>query len=278
MQGADTGPAVTGALAALTEAGVDVVAIVRGGGSRLDLSWFDKEDVVRAIAGCSIPVLTGIGHEIDISVSDAVSHQSFKTPTAVAEFLAGRARDALRAVEDSFLSICSLAELVLVDGRRDLLESGRAIQHAVGERLRVASQELAAIGPAVITAARDRLTGCHHDLVRATDRLARGPHIDELRRRADRLAEDGRRLTWRVENRLGEHEAALVAAADRLRLLDPTSVLRRGYAWLRRADGGALMDAATAVPGNRVTAVVRDGEIDMTIETSRPTREPRSNS
>ena len=72
--------------------GVDVIAIVRGGGSRLDLSTFDSEAIGRAIAGPPIPVLTGIGHEIDMSVADVVAHQSFKTPTACAVALVDRVR------------------------------------------------------------------------------------------------------------------------------------------------------------------------------------------
>lgn len=80
----------------------DVVAIVRGGGSAADLAAFDAEVLARTIASLEIPVLTGIGHEIDRSVADEVAHSSFKTPTACAASLVDQVRwfsdtvDALR--------------------------------------------------------------------------------------------------------------------------------------------------------------------------------------
>ena len=72
--------------------GPDVIALVRGGGSAVDLSVFDAEVVARTIAGLAVPVLTGIGHEIDHSIADEVAHTSYKTPTACAAALVGAAR------------------------------------------------------------------------------------------------------------------------------------------------------------------------------------------
>ena len=90
VQGDDAEASVVRGLAAAVGAGVDVVCIVRGGGSRTDLATFDRETVARAIAGCATPVLTGVGHEIDSSVADLVAHRSFTTPTACASFLVER--------------------------------------------------------------------------------------------------------------------------------------------------------------------------------------------
>jgi len=68
----------------------DLIAVIRGGGSKLDLAGFDSYAICEAIANCPIPVLTGIGHEIDETVADMVSHMSLKTPTAVANFIVNR--------------------------------------------------------------------------------------------------------------------------------------------------------------------------------------------
>ena len=68
----------------------DAVVVVRGGGSALDLDAFNQLDLCRVIAHASVPVLTGIGHETDLSVADLVAHAHFKTPTAVADFLVDR--------------------------------------------------------------------------------------------------------------------------------------------------------------------------------------------
>ncbi|GJM35715.1 MAG: exodeoxyribonuclease 7 large subunit [Saprospiraceae bacterium] len=71
----------------LRQVDFDAVVIIRGGGSRLDLAAFDSFELSKAIARCPLPVLTGIGHDIDESVLDKVAHQSLKTPTAVADFI-----------------------------------------------------------------------------------------------------------------------------------------------------------------------------------------------
>ena len=68
----------------------DCIAIIRGGGSKLDLSGFDQYQVARSIANSNLPILTGIGHDMDQSVSDIVAHLALKTPTAVAHFIIDR--------------------------------------------------------------------------------------------------------------------------------------------------------------------------------------------
>ncbi len=83
----------------------DALIIVRGGGAKADLMAFDEERVVRAVLQCGIPVITGIGHDIDQTLCDEVAHQSLKTPTAVAEYLHAHNLSFLRQVHESFLTI-----------------------------------------------------------------------------------------------------------------------------------------------------------------------------
>jgi exodeoxyribonuclease VII large subunit len=90
MQGPDTEVSVLAALATCERLPVDLIAIVRGGGSRTDLAWLDSDAIARRIAACRIPVWTGIGHETDSSILDAVAGQACKTPTAAAEALVAR--------------------------------------------------------------------------------------------------------------------------------------------------------------------------------------------
>jgi len=90
MQGAQTENSILQALGLLENLSVELIIIIRGGGSKTDLYALDNEKIARKIANCKIPVWTGIGHEIDISVLDYVSHKFFKTPTAVSEDLVAR--------------------------------------------------------------------------------------------------------------------------------------------------------------------------------------------
>jgi len=90
MQGPQTEDSVVRALNALEKLNIELVVIIRGGGSKTDLFFLDNERIAREIAGCRFPVWTGIGHEIDTSVLDYLANRSFKTPTAVSEELVSR--------------------------------------------------------------------------------------------------------------------------------------------------------------------------------------------
>jgi exodeoxyribonuclease VII large subunit len=89
MQGAETETSIINALDIIAEHYdmFDLVVIIRGGGSQSDLSWFDNYNIAYHITQFPIPVITGIGHEKDMSVTDMVANMSLKTPTAVADFL-----------------------------------------------------------------------------------------------------------------------------------------------------------------------------------------------
>lgn len=92
MQGASTCREVSAALKRLVARKVDLVCIIRGGGSPVDLACFDDLPLARDVANCPVPVWVGIGHEIDVTVLDFVAHARHKTPTAAAEALAARVR------------------------------------------------------------------------------------------------------------------------------------------------------------------------------------------
>jgi exodeoxyribonuclease VII large subunit len=90
MQGPQTENSVLQALSVLEKLDIELVVIIRGGGSKTDLFSLDNEKIARAIASCKLPVWIGIGHEIDTSVLDYVGNRSFKTQTAVSEELVAR--------------------------------------------------------------------------------------------------------------------------------------------------------------------------------------------
>jgi len=151
VQGAGAEHTIAAALRTAQRMNVDVIALVRGGGSRLDLAVFDHELVARTIAMSSIPVFTGIGHEIDTSVADVVAHTANKTPTACAESLIDIALEVVTRSEVAWAEIADIATTT-IDSERDRL--ARFARHA-------------ALG------ARTRLTVERHRLAATTSRLGR---------------------------------------------------------------------------------------------------------
>jgi exodeoxyribonuclease VII large subunit len=131
---------------------VDLVLVVRGGGSLEDLWSFNSETVARAIAGCPVPVISGVGHEVDVTIADLVADARAATPSAAA-MLAVPERDGLRAQLER-------------DWRR-LRSAGTALLRAAGQRLARESDALRVLAPnARLAAQRSRLRAAARSLAR----------------------------------------------------------------------------------------------------------------
>ena len=130
VQGVDSEQSLVAAVRAVIAQDVDVVAVVRGGGAKTDLASFDSEDLARTIATSPVPVHTGIGHEIDVSVCDLVAHRSHKTPTACAAALVETVRTFLRRVDSAATEIPRSAERRLQLATTRLDASADAIPRA----------------------------------------------------------------------------------------------------------------------------------------------------
>jgi exodeoxyribonuclease VII large subunit len=173
VQGAAADRRVAYALRQLMALELDVVVVARGGGSRADLAAFDSEVVARAIATMPVPVLTGIGHEVDRTVADEVAHTVAKTPTAAAGMLIDRVAafdHALRAVSHRVVTRAGAA----CDGARHRVDRLRHRAAARGRAgARDAQRALASRQQAILAAAR-----------RGTRDAVRRLDADEVRLRA----------------------------------------------------------------------------------------------
>lgn len=133
MQGNDAVLSISNALRTIARQSTlfDAAVIVRGGGANLDLSCFDSYDLAYAIAHFPVPVLTGIGHERDDTICDAVAHSKHKTPTATASFLIDRLRGWETAIETIETEIKERVQLYTKSNFHKLSISKLALQHAV---------------------------------------------------------------------------------------------------------------------------------------------------
>jgi len=163
VQGAEAERSLPSALALAAGTNCDCIVLIRGGGSKSDLAVFDSQAVAEAVARAAKPVLTGLGHEIDESVADLVAHQSFKTPTKVAEELVAR-------ISGAELAVARLREQLMRQARLAMAEAGgrlaRAERRAVAARLRLAqiSLRLAALAEGLRRVAMHRLRSADQQL------------------------------------------------------------------------------------------------------------------
>jgi len=216
VQGSDAEQGLISALALLEARSVEVIAMVRGGGARTELATFDAESLGRAIANCRVPVLTGIGHEVDDSVADRVAHGSYKTPTACAAALVGRVRSFIDESEVNWAAVARAA-------RSACDSAGAQVEQAAG-----------AVGM------RSRSYATHR----------RSALLNDQRR----LVLSARRTTSTTEHRMAD-------LAARVRALDPSAAMARGWTITRSVDGSIVRSMNDLRTGDQMVTVFHDGEV-----------------
>ncbi|MEJ2084060.1 MAG: exodeoxyribonuclease VII large subunit, partial [Acidobacteriota bacterium] len=138
VQGRQAESEVISALDLLRRQPVDCVVLVRGGGSRSDLAVFDSRGIAEAIADSPVPVLTGLGHQIDLSIADRAAHTALKTPTQAAEYLVQRVREGDVRIAELRRRLAEAALVSVREGREAL---GRAQRGLAVARFRLRSSE-----------------------------------------------------------------------------------------------------------------------------------------
>jgi len=246
VQGEQAPAALVQALqTANARAEVDVLLLVRGGGSLEDLWAFNDERVVRAVAESHLPLICGVGHETDVSLCDLAADLRAPTPTAAAE-LATPSRQAM-------LDALAALQAALTRRFEQRLDLATLRLDRVAQRLARPSE--------VLARQRRRLALLAQRWGQALPRLQA---LQE--QRLNNLAQRGRRA---LPTALRAHAQRLDALQARLLALDPQHVLARGYAWLDDGQGRALTSVAQLAPGSQVHAVLADGEAQMEVLSTR---------
>jgi exodeoxyribonuclease VII large subunit len=249
--------------------GVDLILVVRGGGSLEDLWCFNTEPVVRAIANCAIPVISGVGHETDFTLSDLAADMRAPTPSAAA-MAALPDRAALRSDLISFWRRLVSAGYDAAEMRREQLgQAQRSLRMlAPSARLRAQRQELQAAMRALLLAGRAVGADARRQVARSIERLAvRTPRTDLAR---SRLVAANASLSRSLARGTQQHTAKLGALAAQLDSLSPLAVLGRGFAVARRASDGAIVSGPEDVAvGDELEIRVARATIGARVETVR---------
>jgi len=165
VQGDVAVPQIVDALWALgSRHDIDVIMMVRGGGSKTDLACFDAEAIAVAIAQSRLPVVTGLGHEIDVSIADEVAHANYTTPTACAAALIDRVQAMVDAAEDGWTSIARHARGLLDVAESRLLERAGGIRTTAIGAVERANTRLALVGQRLTTRPMSILSAAEQSL------------------------------------------------------------------------------------------------------------------
>lgn len=234
-------------LRAVVAAGAQVVLVVRGGGSFEDMMPFNDEGLARAIAACPVPVVTGIGHEVDTSIADMVSDLRASTPTAAAEAVSP-SRESLDA---------------LFASRAESLRAGSAFMMGqLHARLARMAERPVFQDPMQLIAADAQA------LDAASERLARALP-NSMARNGQALEAERLRLVAAGPNLLSRFDNQMRSGASRLHDLSPVAVLGRGYSITRTADGDVVRSVDQAPTGSVVQVSVADGRLSCEVRESK---------
>lgn len=247
VQGVEAPASLVQALQAVSSLpDVDVVLLVRGGGSLEDLWSFNDEQLARAIVACRVPVISGVGHETDFTIADFCADLRAPTPTAAAELCATAQADLLQQLQDVQDTMHSLAQRQI-----DKCAQGLDLaQSRIGRPSQGVSQQ------------NLRLARLHQQMQRCVDSFRQTCQHEVLNKQAQ--------LERALVQTLQTNQQRIHRADLRLGLLDPHLVLKRGFSWLTDAEGQAVTSVMHTQIGQSVHATLADGVVDLTVLSQTP--------
>ena len=268
VQGAQAAAEIVAALQlAGRRAECDVLILARGGGSLEDLWAFNDECLARAIVASPIPVITGIGHEIDFTIADFAADVRAPTPSAAAELVVPDAEEWLNA----FVRFGARLQRDMqrrLEERRERLRwlTGRAALVSPAARLGAQAQRLDELEQSLVRALRRRLQEHGERLRWLSGRAALVSPAARLTQQLSRLENLDLHLhrAWRLS--ISSRREKLLPLVRTLNAVSPLATLQRGYAIVSAEDGEILRDAADAKPGTLIEARLARGRVRARIE------------
>lgn len=270
VQGAQAAAEIVAALElACRRSECDVLILARGGGSLEDLWAFNDERLARAIAAASIPVVTGIGHEVDFTIADFAADVRAPTPSAAAELAVPDAEEWRNAFA-RFAVRLQRAMRRRLESNNERLRwlTGRASLVSPAARLGAQAQRLDELEQSLVRALRRRLSEHAERLRWLTRRAALVSPATRLTQQMQRL-EDLRQELYRAwRQALSSRREKLLPLVRTLNAVSPLATLQRGYA-IVSVDGGAILrDAADVKPGTIIEARLAHGRVRAKVEGS----------
>ena len=288
MQGVEAPRSITAALEKIFqyEELFDAVVIIRGGGAQIDLACFDHYDLAFNVAQFPLPVITGIGHEKDDTVIDLVAHTRMKTPTAVAEFLISGALQFSQQLGELEKHFTDLVNDQLEENHNRLNDVADQLSLLVNQlivkqtnRLDIARIHLANHSEALLKNQLSELKGLTVDTSNKVSRyVTRQNHL---------LEQSGNKLNYIIRGQLSKNNNLLVQfqqllkirameairtesknlqqVQEKLRLVDPQNILRRGYS-LTLVNGKLLKSIQLIKEGDLLETRLGDGTVESRVE------------
>ncbi len=244
----------------------DVLILARGGGSLEDLMAFNEESVARAIYACGIPVISGVGHETDVTIADFVADERAPTPSGAAERSVPDSAEYLRALGALERNLAQAVRRKLLSLRQTLQQWERSLnQLSPRARLQQHAQRLDELETRLQRAVGARLERARVRLSNAEALLGRSSPARRIAPLKQRLDVARRRLPAAIQLRLQIARERFERSMRTLNAVSPLATLERGYAIVTDSGAHVVTDASTLAPGAQIEARVARGSVRATV-------------
>jgi exodeoxyribonuclease VII large subunit len=245
----------------------DVLIVARGGGSLEDLWCFNEEAVARAIFDCSIPVVSGVGHEVDFTIADFVADVRAPTPSGAAELVAPDCGEWTRALGVTSRRLLKALERTLSasSDRFRWLQRRFSLVHT-GVQLRQQQQRVDELEQRLLRELRQSLRHRQAAVAHLVTQLRHQSPAVRLAQAQSRLQTAHTAIATSMRRQLQALQSQLQVTVGTLNAISPLATLQRGYAIVTDASRHVVMDATHLRPGELIQARVAHGIIDARVE------------
>ncbi len=270
VQGREATAQIVHAISLADSAQYDAIIVARGGGSLEDLWCFNEEAVARAIAGCQTPIVSAIGHETDVSISDFVADVRAPTPSAAAELLAPDRNELLQQLRNTQRQLTLRINTQLQRQRTQLQHLRQRLRHP-RERLQQYSQRLDDLSLRLERAIRAKVQqqqqGCSHLQARLHVQHPR----EHLAQQQQHLLGLQQRLVRASQLSFKQAQLGLHSVLQTLQVVSPLATLERGYSILSSDDQQQIIRSVQSVqPAQTLKARLADGYLTVRVQAITP--------
>ncbi|MGA4495068.1 exodeoxyribonuclease VII large subunit [Vreelandella venusta] len=270
VQGAEAAPAMISALGLLNrqarlDPDQDVVLITRGGGSLEDLWAFNNEHLARAIFHSRLPVMSAVGHEVDVTMADFAADMRAPTPSAAAERLVPD-QHALKQQLTQAENRLQRAMQARLERDSQRLDTLRARLRHPGEQLERQRQHVTALCQRLQRAMQQTVQQQQTRVSQLSKRLASQDMVRLHRAEQERVSQLQRRLASAMQRALEVRQARLSSAARELNAISPLAVLGRGYAIAQDEKGQVIRRAEDTTPGQKLSLRLGEGRLNVEVK------------
>ncbi len=244
----------------------DVLIVGRGGGSLEDLWCFNNEIVARTIAASEIPIISAVGHEVDVTIADFVADVRAPTPSAAAELVSRDQGNKLQSLSSRITRLENSTKSYLSQNTFRLHKLIHRLdkQHP-NYQLEKQSQQLDELESRLVRATQTFQLNQKNTLLQLTHRLQLRSPSDKLQRQQYSLAQLKQRLLDAMDKKLLLDKHRIALAADTLDAVSPLATLKRGYSITKLANGKIISNAGEVNKGDQLITQVANGEIHSTV-------------